>query len=63
MVHQRDNAGEYMSRVTEQILRKMDITDVPIIAQNQEENGVAECYNVAIMNAVWTAHNKAKMDR
>ena len=51
-----------MSRAVETLLADMDVEHVPIIAQNPEENGVAERFNLSIMNAVWEALRTAGMD-
>lgn len=56
-----ENTEEYMSKVVEDMLVNMDVTHVPIVPQNQEENGIAERYNGKIMNAVREALKTAKM--
>lgn len=50
-----DNAGEYMAEVVKNALADMDITHIPAIPYNSEENGIAERLKCTVMNEVRTA--------
>lgn len=50
-----DNAGEYTSTKIAEILKERNIQHLPTVPQNSEENGVAERFNLTIMNAVRAA--------
>lgn len=50
-----DNAGEYTSKVLTGMVGDMDISHVPTIPYNSEENGITERFNRTIMNAVRAA--------
>lgn len=51
-----------MSAVVTEILGSMDVQRLSIAPQNQEENGIEERYNGAIMNVVRKALKKVQMD-
>lgn len=42
------------------MLRDMDVQDVPIVSHNSEENGMAEIFNIKIINKVRAALSTAK---
>lgn len=50
-----DNVCDYMSTIVEEILGDMEVTHIPVIPYNSEENVIAERFNRTIMNAVHAA--------
>lgn len=47
-----DNAGEYTSEVVQEMLGDMNITHIPEIPHNSDENWIAKRFNKTVMNAV-----------
>lgn len=56
-----DNAWEYMLFIAVNILGDKEITHVPIVPHNSEENGIAERFNGTIMNTVRAALHTTKI--
>lgn len=55
------NTGEYTSTVLLKMLGDMEVTDVPIVPYNSEENGMAERFNQTVMKAVRAAPRTTQM--
>lgn len=59
--HISGNAGEYLSKIVEQMLGYIYVKVVPIVPHNSEENGLVERFNGTIMNAVRVALRTANI--
>lgn len=54
-----ENDGGYTSEVVRDMLGDMNVSHIPAIAYNSEENAISERFNSAIMNSVRVALKKA----